>query len=114
MKLIVRASITALLLAGCDKNLVEINQAKIDACKSIMFKDKTGIKGAKIFLYSDKQTEAFNNLAKLDKQYTEIAESVNEAYLIAMSSVGKDALSENSLTRYRELIASINVFCGAI
>lgn len=114
MKLIAGAAITAVLLVGCGDNSDEINQAKIDACKTIMFKNEAGIKGAMIFQYSDEQTAAFNNLAKLDEQYTEIAKNVNEAYLIAMSSVGKDGLSDDDLPRYRELIASINVFCGAI
>jgi len=113
MKLIAGAAITAVLLVGCGDNSAEINQAKIDACKTIMFKNTAGIKGAMIFVYSDEQTGAFNNLAKIDQKYTEIAKNVNEAYLIAMGA-GKDGISDDFLPRYRELIASINVFCGAI
>ena len=118
MKLIAGALFTAVLLSGCGDNSAEINQAKIDACKTIMFKNKAGIKGATIFMYSDEQTGAFNNLAKLDQKYTEIAENVNEAYLIAMSQVSSegvaDAIASNLMPRYRELIAKINVFCGAL
>ena len=118
MKLIAGAAITAVLLAGCGDNSDEVNQAKIGACKTIMFKNKAGIKGATIFMYSDEQTGAFNNLAKLDQKYAEIAENVNEAYLIAMSQVSSegiaDAIPSNLMPRYRELIAKINVFCGAL
>ena len=118
MKLIAGVLITAVLLSGCGNNSAEINQAKTDACKSIMFKGKNGIKGAWVHLHSDEQTGAFNNLVKLDKKYTEIAENVNESYLIAMSQVSSegiaDEIASNLMPRYRELIAKINVFCGAL
>jgi len=116
MKLITGALITAVLLSGCGNNSAEINQAKTDACKSIMFKNKSGIKSANIFLYSSEQTGAFNNLALLDEKYTEIAENVNEGYLIGMTAGNNhginDGIADNLMPRYRELIAKINVFCA--
>jgi len=103
--------IASMLLSGCSNNSAEINQAKIDACKTIMVKTQSGEILAMINS-GDFQRAAFDKLAKLDEKYTDIAVAVHAGYLIA--NTDEEPLSEMNLLEYRKISAKISQFCSIL
>ena len=111
LKLLAIALITVVLMSGCSNNSAEINQAKIDACKTIMIKSQSGEILAMI-TSGDSQRAAFDKLAKLDEKYTDIAVAVHAGYLI--SNTDEEPLSEINLLEYRKISAKIAQFCSIL
>ncbi len=120
MKLIAGALITAVLVSGCSNtsgnNLDEINQAKSDACKSIMRDGTGGVQYAALALFNNSQIQLFDKLAKLDEKYFEISLAVHYAYLLQNRENLSVPINETELLaiEYKKQTAKIAAFCGAL